>query len=1025
MAQQPQQDDEVDSDPTRLILPHVQTDMRWIGDATRDELLVFAPAIIVGLGGAAALFNRNPLAPAVLILALALGGVGAWVNLSTPEWTTPTGRVKEWLQYRRLSLRLPFGPGEDIDKTHGIERLAADGSVVCRDGRRVALLPVSGTNTDRLSDREEEALVGELTTAIDEEIKDIPWSFYSQSRQASSEMLAEHREARAREGRRTGMSKLEQRILQESADWLREEDKRWEANEWHHYIEVPVRPGETPSVPLSEQLRSAVPGLSPQRNEDAEPRKAAAEILTERVETVQDALSEVSGLSVRRASPRELATVGLLYWHSSSHTPSASLLETFSETRSDELSPAERAFSPGNFGVSGAVVELEERYARTFWISEWPMEPAAMFLEDIYALDGVDLDVKINAEPMDARAVQDMLDEEVGELGVEEGERAKRSDLKARTIRSKRDAYENMFLALQWTTAQPWSISGYVTVRADTRKELLDVAEDVQGFLESTPADTWPVASGTRQQAAFASAAPFGRDQFADDTENQMRRLCLGGALGGMFPFGVPRIDEPGGIRWGRNTLGGESIVASPFSRGMAPHMFTIGASGSGKTHSTSGEHIEWYLDREDRTLIVCDTQGEFEGLTKALGGKHIVVDGSDGINPLDIRPVPEHVRESTDGGYDGLRAKKDEAKQFIAGILNAQGIDPAEYVSLIEDGLKIAYQEAGITQDRSTHSKPSPTMADFIDALSGMSKHPEEYTFTDEGPEVKDKGKTAGKLLNKLGGFHEGGKYAHLMGETETGLGPDTDMAYLDLRQQQEVGDADRSVMLHLMLSQVSQLIKQTQGETIFVVDEAHHLLHSEGMVKWLQQQAREWRRFDAAMHLISQSPEEFVKRMDSVEAGQENHRQAMVEQRAITQVFASPKTDPETLRMIGLDNDDLIETAKTGLRTGETEDNEFADGRVDVMDDGRDDDEAYTEALVQFSDRRGWLSTHYETAPIIDRILQFDSRIHDSFEAVVNGEEPIDPEAAADEGEQNVWAGENHPGRHARRGTIGGNDD
>jgi hypothetical protein len=216
--------------------------------------------------------------------------------------------------------------------------------------------------------------------------------------------------------------------------------------------------------------------------------------------------------------------------------------------------------------------------------------------------------------------------------------------------------------------------------------------------------------------------------------------------------------------------------------------------------------------------------------------------------------------------------------------------------------------------------------------------------------------------LLDKLSGFKQGGKYQHMVGETETSItDPDVDMAYLDLQQLQGQSDAEKSVMLHLMLSQVYEKVKRTDGKLVFMIDEAHILLHSDEMVQWLQKAAREWARYDACMWFISQSPREFLQQSGTKEVGQENHRRTIVDQCSTIQLFRTPRVDPETLEQFGLNGRQIsfVRDEATPGKAGK----------------------GYSECLIHFEDKQGWFPTYVEASPFEDHVLRYTPREHGGF--------------------------------------------
>ena len=184
--------------------------------------------------------------------------------------------------------------------------------------------------------------------------------------------------------------------------------------------------------------------------------------------------------------------------------------------------------------------------------------------------------------------------------------------------------------------------------------------------------------------------------------------------------------------------------------------------------------------------------------------------------------------------------------------------------------------------------------------------------------------------------------------------------MIYIDMANYND-DDDEKPVLQHLMLGQLTEIIKQKDGETVALFDEAHNLLHSEEMVEWLQKAAREWARYESALHFVTQSTQEFVKRAKGVGEGQENDRQTIFEQCSTISVFLSPETERETLKQIGLETDELIDVAQTGLVPARADDN-------------------YTTFLSAFTDRESWYEYQVEASPLMQHILNYDADEHDA---------------------------------------------
>lgn len=423
---------------------------------------------------------------------------------------------------------------------------------------------------------------------------------------------------------------------------------------------------------------------------------------------------------------------------------------------------------------------------------------------------------------------------------------------------------------------------------------------------------------------------------------------------------------DPGvhGLRWGRNTVSGEMIRADLFARGTSPHAITIGKSRSGKTYGVSQALIEGYLDGTIDNLFVADTQSGFGGLTQLLGGEHIVVDGQESPNPFAIAPLPEDIRHGPGAEkMDPLETKVDEVTQFIVNTIRATEPNADVPQQILRLAVDLTYERAGITStDLDSHAKESPTMEDFVDVLADIHESPKEFTHHEFEGEITNRVVETESLLNSMVGYLSAGQYSHLMGGGDWGLlDDDVRMAYVDMAQKRDSSDAEKSAEILLALSQIGQKIKRAEGRTVFLIDEAHVLLHSPAMIDWLQKAAREWARYDAALFFVSQSPEEFVRRREGVGAGEENKRQAILEQCATVQVYNVPKAKPETLREFGL-NDAQIDAAKNHLTPGWA-------------------GQGFSNCLINFEDMNNWIELRVEAPPFIDRVLNYTPRDHGEF--------------------------------------------
>lgn len=994
-------------DPRRLILPYVNTGMRIYKNKTTRELGIYLPAVVV-IGLAALAIMGGSIGTGAIIgmvaVPLLVAALYLDMKMSRAWYYSPEGVVQEFISYRKLKRSLPWGHRQAIGETNDIRAIRADGSAKRRDGSQAALLRVKGMNTTHLSAGDIDTIIKRYTSEIEGTIasENRWWATYSTTRPATADTLADLREKRG-DDFQNDLTDEQRELISQSAEWLQEQDKKHNANDWRHYIVIEATPDEAAADPDSigervgrtrSMLSSFIPFISSGTQDvdeaDVDDDRVGS-LLTKRVNKFRGAISGIGELDAYRASPGEHVEVLRSYYTDRDRKESddaPKLLNLFERKWDvDGYTPTERLLTPDEYDIDGKTIKVDGTYIRTLWVDVWPINPNQLFLDDLYTMTEVELDVKMHHTPINDHDATETIKDKALDVDAEAIDRADETKLDALSMDSKSDAYTKAFL-LSEDGAQAWRINGYITARATTEKALDDFEESVERVMEDARCSV--TAPLEMQHECFQSAGPLSEDVYNQRATPRRERIAFSGAIGTMFPFAAADLDEEKGIYWGRNAQTMETIIADPFERGTAPHIITIGMSRSGKTHFAKEALTGWYLEADDRTLIVADTQSGFHDLTQECNGKHIVVDSKQKINPLHIEPPPQKRIEDTDGNLDPLGPKINEVAQLLLSIANAGdpigqagGSDSGDIYKLLQFVIGQTYKRAGIKHDDlSTHSKPSPTLNDFVDELERVRENAEGTTLLGSEGEIEgreeDIDNLAKSLIALIGEEDEGfgsGRYSHLRGEGSIELlDEDVRMAYLDLTHLENSEAAEKSIGLQIALSQIAQKIKQAPGQTIFMIDEAHLLYQSERLVDWLQKAVREWARYEACMWSVSQSPEEFVQQIDSSNSSTENKRQVIREQCSTFQVFYSNKTSVGTLDKFGLGSESIY-AAKNNLTPGRS---------------AKGQENGYSECLIQFDGEDGWLRSRVETMPLC-RGEREDS---DPEIASVEEDEPTAPE-------------------------------
>lgn len=1014
-------DDAKNRDPAQTAPPDVDTSMKLdvfgLIELRFDRVVMFAgPLVLLFVGVLIFLFTGSGILTAVIAIgATAMIAAAAFAVVITGAHDKPVERLGRWFEARSLRKEGVWSHEDLIEEAiHGVENVLDDGAIEMDEGRMVALYRLQGTNTAKLDRSELNNMSAALSRGFDEHVhpgeeSDAEVGFYSATFGNSAEDAASSLEQAAKAPRNRGGEKAAAReLLYSTAEWLRNEnDEVWRDAGWRHYIVAEVLEDEVARGDVEgfdsggflwtvkDLVLSAVGRSEAAKDYSELRREAMHELLNRRIEQQIVPAVTQANLTGERTGPEETGMVLSRYY-----------------SAGQNKSNGEPALEPGGVDPSHTTfLRTDDRYSRAFWIADWPPDAQSMFLREIYTMNDIDADIRLRYKPEESSSVVNDLEHVAGDISAEGEDRGERSELAKSDLEEDVDYYIRMRRILRRSPVKPWRLSGYVVVHADTEDALSEIEDSIRGIddldvaalraleesgdrvkqaFESHPAETrlFYASDAQAHLDVWRSASPVEPDRWAARTEgrtvsekaqfkrevvcNPRKRLVLGGMIGAAFPPCAGRIDEPGGIVWGRNQQNGSLVRASPFERGEAPHMITLGKSRSGKTYSTTQGAIRWYEETEDATLILCDTQNGFHGATQLLDGVEIPIGGKRGINPFDIQPVSDEIRDSIGDQIDPLGLKISGVTSFIVSLAESMGGDPGDFYPVVDRAVQQVYRDAGITQDLDTHSRESPSFGDFIDAVNELfDVEPDESSRWNRPEVVEERKDMATELLTRLSALQEGGEYAYLMSESDMGLNdPDVDMAYLNLHQIRKQDDLDTSAMLMLMLDQVSEKIKRAPGRTKFVIDEAHALLHSEKTVSWINKAVREWARYDASMHFVSQSPSEFIQGTETeTEDEKENKKRPIIEQSSIIRLFNMPKTPPSVLQSLGGGdtehttlNDTQIETVRGGLVPGE-------------MNLG------YSECLTAFEDREGWWPVRVESSPFEHHVLNYKPSKHGNF--------------------------------------------
>ena len=540
--------------------------------------------------------------------------------------------------------------------------------------------------------------------------------------------------------------------------------------------------------------------------------------------------------------------------------------------------------------IAPAAVEWETRAARvgeqwisTLYIADYPDYPKDGYLNELFELTDVEFDLTIHITPKNQQQARDELQRVADDLQVDAD---LENSVRGAYLQGRANEAVATYTAVE-NGSRVFDQGMFITVRADTKDELRESVRTVRSRLREQPAGLSPKTAICKQDLAIQAAAPVGPNPFGREA------IALGDAVGAVLasPHNATILEDEGvefGVHWRNDS----PVVIDPYARENGYAMFTIGDPGSGKSFGAKQNFIRSIEQSKDRIGIILEPLNNWTGVSEALGAKRITVGGNMGLNPLEIKPTPEHVQRAMGEDASPYREKLDSVMSFLSNYFALRGIRLGDKRTTLENAIETAYARKGITDDIATHHNESPTMRDVLDILEEMVDEPDEFVVrTDE-----ESGKIqtdATWLIDQLRPFAEDGRYENLGRGTEFDI-RDEKIIYLDLAQQEgSLGDST-SLVMQLLITLVYERAKEVD-EVVFVIDEARYVLQEAANLEFLETVFRHHRHHDLSIRLLTQTVDEFFQHPEA---------EAILDQCAIKQFHHLDGMDEHWANEFGLNS-------------------------------------------------------------------------------------------------------------------------
>ncbi len=485
------------------------------------------------------------------------------------------------------------------------------------------------------------------------------------------------------------------------------------------------------------------------------------------------------------------------------------------------------AFAPDAIEVHPRHLQIGQDWVASFAVTGYPREVHPGWLQPLLTYPGR-LDVSLHIEPIDPRIAADRLRKQLGKLESGRRHSAAHGRLADPEVEAATEDAYDLSDRLARGEGRLFRLGLYLTVHAASEQELVEEIGALRALTASLLMDAKPTTYRSLQ--GWITALPMGLDQIG------MTRTFDTAALSAAFPFTSPDLPPPdvtsastaAGVLYGWN-LGSQGLVHWDRFACENYNSVILGRSGAGKSYLVKLEALRsLYRDVE---IAIIDPEDEYARLAGAVGGTYFPL-GAEGIhlNPLDL---PIHVRP------DGRRSAPADAvtrrSLFVHTLLSVLFGQPlsADERAVLDQAVTATYQQAGITDDARTWTRPAPLLSDLRAVLAHLG------------------GDTAGELAARLQPFTDGAFRGLFDGPTTAP--PEGHLLVFSLRNlPDELKPAGTLLTLDAVWRRVSN--PATRRPRLCVVDEAWLLMQQQAGAEFLWRMAKSARKHWAGLTVATQ---------------------------------------------------------------------------------------------------------------------------------------------------------------------------
>lgn len=473
--------------------------------------------------------------------------------------------------------------------------------------------------------------------------------------------------------------------------------------------------------------------------------------------------------------------------------------------------------APSSVEVDFRFIRVGDSFYRTFFIVGYPRFVSPNFLQPL-----IDFDHEINLSmfiyPTSSSDILSDLQRKIAEMEatvssqVEEGQA-----MDPKVTAALEDA-----LTLQEELAKGverfFLFSFYIALASESLADLETASKKLTTTLSSLL--LLPKAATLQMEEGFKSTLPLGTDKLFMIRNMDTTSLAL------TFPFTSAMLTQDKGVLYGINTQNDSLVIFDRFSLENANEV-VFGKSGAGKSYLIKLEVMRQFMFGTE--VIIIDPEGEYEDLSKTLGGEYLSFTPTSPIkiNPFDLSGLYEE-------GENELGMKILSLHGLLKIVL---GQLDASQEAILDKALIVTYDQKGITADPKTQTKEPPIMEDLYKTLLSMQE-----------PQAKE-------LSLRLERFIKG-SLSGLFNQQSTFNIKNP----LTVFSTKELEGELRSIAMQIILDFVWTRIRKDLKKRLLILDEAWHMMRYEDSASFVYSIAKRARKYYLGLTTATQDVEDFL---------------------------------------------------------------------------------------------------------------------------------------------------------------------